>query len=70
LGFGSPTRLVRLGLVGATTVSGSVGIDGAVPKGEVGSLTSTPPVETAGSVIFFLRPREGEGLASASLGDV
>jgi len=69
LGFGSPTRLVRLGLAGAMTVSGSVGIGGALPKGEVGSLTDVPAVSTGGSAVFFLRPREGEGLASAAPSD-
>jgi len=67
--FGSPTRLVRFGLVDTTVVSGSVGIDGALPPTEDGDVPSASAVSTAGSAAFFLRPRVGEGLASASPGD-
>src|SRR6266487_5467384 len=68
-GFGSPTRLVRLGLTGAATVSGPVGIDGALPFCEEGDFPSAPVVSTAGEARFFLRPRAGFGTASAVASD-
>ena len=55
-GFGSPTRLVRFGLAGATTVSGSGGRDGVLPFDASAS--------AAGSAVFFLRPRAGFGATS------
>src|SRR5438105_518197 len=53
LGLGSPTRLIRLGLVSEATVSGSVGVEGTLPKGENGSLAFAPAVSAVGSAVFF-----------------
>lgn len=64
-GFGSPTRLVRFGLEGFASVSGSVGVDGALPF----DAPCAPAASTAGSAVFFRRPRAGFGATSGAGSD-
>jgi hypothetical protein len=59
-GFDSPTRLVRFGLASAATISGSVGVDGALPF----DAPCVPAASWAGSAVFFRRPRAGFGATS------
>jgi hypothetical protein len=59
-GFGSPTRLLRFGLAGAATVSGSGTVDGALPF----DVASEPVASWADSAVFFRRERAGFGATS------
>ena len=61
-GFGSPTRLVRFGLAGVTTVSEEVGVDGTFPFNAFCELATS----WASSAVFFRRERAGFGATSAA----